>query len=94
MPSIGLLTLHLHINHASSLKQKRQVVRAVKDRLRNRLNVSVAEIDFHDRWQRSVIGVVSISADRTRAEQVLGRAEQEAARLLGDDLTSSETEFF
>ena len=83
MPSIGLLTLHLHINHSNSLKDKRQVVRALKDRLRKRFNVSVAELDFHDTWQRSVVGVVSIAADQMHAQEVLDRVELEAARLRG-----------
>lgn len=94
MATIGLLTLELHINHARSLKDKRQVLRALKARLRNRFNVSVAEIDFQDTWQRSVIGVVTVSDSKARAEDVLDGTEEEVARLLGDDLTSAQREFF
>ena len=92
MASIGLLTLHLHINDSTSLKDKRRVLRALKDRLRGSLNVSVAELEFQDTWQRSVIGVVSISSDENHTREVLQRAEHEAARMLGAALTGSETE--
>ena len=93
MAAVGLLTLHLHIPHAHSLKDKRKVLRALKDRLRGRSNVSVAEIEFQEKWQRSVVGIVTISETEARAQEVLERVEQEAARLLGSDLTSSEIEF-
>jgi hypothetical protein len=94
MASIGLLTLHLHIEHAQSLKDKRQVLRALKDRLRKRFNVSVAELDFQDSWQSSLIGVVTVSASEPFARQVLESVEREASRLLAADLSASEIEFF
>jgi len=55
---VGLLTLELHIEHAQSLKDKRQVLRSLKDRLRAKFNVAVAELEYHDTWQRSVVGIV------------------------------------
>src|SRR2546429_5504110 len=58
---VGLLTLELHIPDAQSLKDKRQVLRSLKDRLRRDFNVAVAELEHHDVWQRSVVGVVTIS---------------------------------
>src|SRR5579863_8801924 len=58
---VGLLTLELHIPDAQSLKDKRQVLRSLKDKLRREFNVAVAELDHHDVWQRSVIGVVTLS---------------------------------
>ncbi len=93
MAAVGLLTLHLHIPHSHSLKDKRKVLQALKDRLRRRSNVSLAEIEFQEKWQRSLVGIVTISQTETHAREVLERVEQEAARLLGADLTSSEIEF-
>ena len=93
MAAVGLLTLHLHIPHAHSLKDKRKVLRALKDRLRGRSNVSVAEIEFQEKWQRSVVGIVTISETEAHTQEVLERVEQEAAHQLGSDLTSSEIEF-
>lgn len=91
--TIGLLTLELHIRHSHSLKEKRQVLRSLKERLRKRFNVSIAELDFQDTWQRSVIGVVTVSGSRGQVEQTLARTQHEAVRMLGEDLISAESEF-
>jgi uncharacterized protein YlxP (DUF503 family) len=61
---IAYLTLELRIEAAHSLKDKRQVVRSVKDRLRNSFNIAIAEIEVTDLWQRATLGVVSISDSR------------------------------
>jgi uncharacterized protein YlxP (DUF503 family) len=61
---VALLTIELRIEGAHSLKDKRQVLRSLKDRLRNTFNVSVAELEQTDLWQRATIGVVSISGSR------------------------------
>ena len=89
---IGLLTLELHIPDARSLKDKRQVIRSLKDRLRVQFNVAVAELDHQDLWQRAVIGVVTISNDARHVEQALQAIVEESERLLGPDLVSSEIE--
>ena len=56
---IGLLTLEIHIPDAQSLKDKRQVLRSLKDRLRAHFNVAVAELEHQELWQRSRVGVVT-----------------------------------
>jgi hypothetical protein len=89
---IGVLTLHLQINGSHSLKDKRQVIRSLKDRLRRQHNVSVAEIDFQDTWQRASIAVVTVSQEQSRVEEILEQVERDAARLLGGDLVSCERE--
>ena len=91
---IGILTLEIHIPHAHSLKEKRFVVRKIKDRLRARFNVAVAELDHQDLWQRAVLGVVSVSSDRARLEGVLQAAQRESEKLLGGDLVAAELELF
>ena len=90
---VALLTFELRIEHAQSLKDKRQVVRSLKDRLRDKFNVSVAEIDGLDSWQNSVVAVVTVANDRTYAEQVLQAAESHAAGLLGGALRASGIEW-
>ncbi len=92
--TVGLLTLELHIAHSQSLKDKRQVLRSLKDRLRRRFNISIAEVGFQDTWQRSLVGVATVSGDRIQAEGTLDRAEEEAALLLGDDLVGTERDYF
>jgi uncharacterized protein YlxP (DUF503 family) len=89
---IGLLTLEIHIPDARSLKDKRQVLRSLKDRLRGRFNVAVAELDHQDTWQRSQIGVVSLSNDEAHLTQSLQAVFDEAERLLGRDLVGHDQE--
>ena len=89
---IAHLTLELRIEGAHSLKDKRQAVRSLKDRLRNSFNVAVAETDATDLWQRATIGVVSISDSRDYLEGLMQNVEREAARLannVGAELVDS-----
>ncbi|MFL6314995.1 MAG: DUF503 domain-containing protein [Terriglobales bacterium] len=77
---IAYLTIELRIEGAHSLKDKRQVVRSLKDRLRNSFNISIAEIDVTDLWQRATLGVVSISPSRDYLEGLMRNVEQAATR--------------
>jgi uncharacterized protein len=90
---VGLLTLELHIAEAQSLKDKRQVLRSLKDRLRNQFNVAVAELDFEDMWQRSVVGVVTLSNEEHHVEEALQKVLAEADRVLGPVLVSHAVDF-
>jgi uncharacterized protein len=93
MAAIGVLTLELRLENSHSLKDKRHVVKSLKDRLRNKFNVAVAEIEFQDLWQRAAVAAVTVAADHVRAEQVLQSVEEEAASLLGADLVDTTVEW-
>jgi len=93
MPSVGVLILELRLDDAHSLKDKRHYVKSLKDRLRSKFNVAVAEIDHQDLWQRGTVAVVTVSDDRARAAQVLEHADRDAAALLGGVLVGSSTEW-
>ena len=93
MASIGVLTLEIVLQDSHSLKDKRHVVKSLKDRLRNKFNVAVAEIDYHDLWQRAAVAAVTVSSDHAHAEQVLQSVEEEAAALLGPELASATVEW-
>jgi uncharacterized protein YlxP (DUF503 family) len=80
---VGLLTLELHIPDAHSLKDKRQVVRSLKDRLRKHFNVAVAELEYQEVWSRAIIGVVTLSTAEQHVEESLQLVLQEADRVLG-----------
>jgi uncharacterized protein YlxP (DUF503 family) len=69
------------------------VIESLKDRLRHKFNVAVAEIDYHDLWQRSVVAAVTVSRDQAFAEKVLRAAEDEAAGMLGEGLASASVEW-
>ena len=77
---IAYLTLELRIEGAHSLKDKRQVVRSIKDRLRHSFNISIAEIQVTDLWQRATLGVVSISDSRDYLEGLMRNVENAATR--------------
>jgi uncharacterized protein len=91
---IGLLTLEIHIPDARSLKDKRQVLRSLKDRLRAHYNVAVAELEHQELWQRSRVGVVGISGDSKYLEESLEAIAAESERILGRDLVSQEIDYF
>ncbi len=91
---VGLLTLEIHIEDAQSLKDKRQVLRSLKDRLRAHFNVAVAELAHRELWQRSRVGVVTISGDAKHLEESLAQIAAESERLLGRDLVSQEIDYF
>ena len=93
MAAIGVLTLELRIEHAHSLKEKRHVVKSLKDRLRVKFNVSVAEIDDMDLHNSAVLAVAAVSSSRPFAEKVLQAVEREAASLVGPMLIRVELEW-
>ena len=77
---IALLTLDIHIPHAQSLKDKRMVVRRLKDRLRSKFNVAVSEVEHQELWQRARIGVVTVGSDEEYSRQTLQLSLEEAVR--------------
>lgn len=85
---IAFLTLDLRIEAAQSLKDKRQVVRSVKDRLRASFNVSVAELDATNIWNSATIGVVSISDSRDYLD---GLMKKSSIRLRASPTTTGRT---
>src|SRR5258708_21416297 len=85
---VGLLPLELRIPDAHSLKDKRQIVRSLKDRLRRHFNVAVAEMEYQDVWQRSIIGVVTLFTAEQHVEESLQSVLREADQLLGPVLVN------
>ncbi|HLS91846.1 MAG TPA: DUF503 domain-containing protein [Limnochordia bacterium] len=71
---LGLVTLDLVIPGSASLKEKRRVVRGLKDRLKSRLDVSVAEVAFQDLHQRAKVAVACVGSDRRAVEKTLRQA--------------------
>jgi len=89
---VGLITWELHLAACHSLKEKRQIVKSLKDRLHQRFNVSAAETDHHDVWQRAELSAVVVTTDRQHAEQVLREADRlvegaDGARIMNSSLS-------
>ena len=94
---IAFLTLELRIEAAQSLKDKRQVVRSVKDRLRAHFNVAVAELNASSLWNQASIAVVSVSYSRDYLDGLMRNVERHATRVAnngGADVSDSFVEFF
>jgi uncharacterized protein YlxP (DUF503 family) len=88
---VGAAVVELHVHGSHSLKEKRGVVRSVVGRLRNRFNVSVAEIGGQDTWQRAVLGIAATGNDRTYVRGQLRKAlefieDMHLAEVTGSDV--------
>jgi uncharacterized protein len=89
---VALLSLELHLPVARSLKDKRMVLRGVKERLR-RLNVAVAELEHQELWQRAGLGIVTIAATEALARRELDAVLDEVERVEPGVVARSEMEF-
>ena len=68
---IGVCTIEMHIPESSSLKTKRHSLKSLKDRIRSKFNVSVAEVDYNDLWQKASLAVAAVSNDKSYLNQTL-----------------------
>ncbi len=87
---IGVIRWEIQVYEAQSLKAKRAVVRSLKDRLRSRLNVSVAETGSHDLWQKAELSACALAADRRQLDSILDNADrlvesEVRGRIMGTD---------
>ena len=71
---VGLCTVELFISESQSLKDKRQVLLSLKDRLHGKFNLSVAEVDGQDLWQKAVLGMACVANEGSHVHQVLEQA--------------------
>jgi len=70
---VGICTIELHLPESGSLKGKRQILKGIKDRIRNRFNVSLAEVENNDLWQRTTLGVAAVANQGKFVNQVLSQ---------------------
>ena len=89
---LGAARVELRIHGSQSLKEKRGVVRSIKQRVRNRFNLSVAEVGGQDRWQTAVLGVAAAGADAGVVRRVLERAVAFVEELHLAEVTNSDIE--
>ncbi len=89
---VGILQLRIMIRDAQSLKDKRRIVKSLRDRIRNRFNVSVSEVDSLDRRQQATLGIALATNDRVFADQVLAKVVDLVRATPGASLVDYETE--
>ncbi len=70
---IGVGQIELYIPESGSLKSKRFVLKSIKTKIRNKFNVSVAEVDNNDKWQRTTLGISTVSNDQKLANSVISK---------------------
>ena len=80
---VGVLTVEVHMPRSQSLKDKRSVTKSLRDQLRGRFNIAVAEVDSNDTWQRATVGISTLGDDRA---YVTGLLEQVTEWLRGTRL--------
>jgi len=91
---VGVLTLEIQLPYAHSLKDKRSVVQSLRNRLRARFNVAVAELDHQDVWQRATLGVTSISNSQLLLESLLQQVLAESEKILGQEVANYSFDYF
>jgi uncharacterized protein len=71
---VAVGTIELHLPDVDSLKGKRHIIKGLKERVRTRFEVAVAEVDHHDMWQRATLAVACVSHDSRHANEVVSKA--------------------
>jgi uncharacterized protein YlxP (DUF503 family) len=84
---VGIVRIELHIPAAQSLKDKRQVVRGLKDRIHERVKAAVAEVDHQDLWQRAALGVAVVAADGGHVHELLQSVRRLVEQTYAAELT-------
>jgi len=92
--TIGVYSFEIHLHDSRSLKEKRKVLRRLKDRLRSRHNVAVTEVDDHaDLWQRAGVVVVSVASHRDALTRLFESVRREAEAQVPGDVIDTGSEF-
>lgn len=68
---VGTLKFEIFIPGCTSLKDKRKVIQSIQNKIKSKFNVSIAEIDFQDKWQRTVIGVCFVNSEKSEIERII-----------------------
>ena len=91
--TVGVLTLEISIDGAFSLKDKRMVVNRIRDRVRSKFNVAVAELEANDVWNYACIGVATLSNEQVQANKVLSAVVELVRRIRDCELEDFSMEF-
>jgi uncharacterized protein len=70
---VGILQIDMFLPESDSLKAKRFVLSSIKDRIKNKFNVSIAEVENNDKWQRATLGVAMVANERNFIDQALNK---------------------
>jgi len=90
---IGLITFEIYFPYVHSLKEKRKILSKLKDKIKLKFNVSIAELDFLDKWQRTKIGLVAINSQKLTIEKMLNRILKEIEENLEGELLNYKIDY-
>lgn len=91
---VGLASIQIHIPESGSLKSKRHFLKGIKDRVKNRFNVSIAEVDHNDLWQRATLGVSVVTNQKQFANQILSQVVDFIGKVNGVQILDYSIELF
>ena len=90
---VGICTVAIHLPGSHSLKDKRRVVKSLKDRLRGRHNISICEVDAQDLWQRAVLGMAAVADRRPYLEDLFNAILSEIESSVPGEITQHQIDF-
>ena len=91
---IGFLSLEIYIPYSHSLKEKRKTLSGLKNRLKNRYNVAFAELDYHKKWQRTKIGMVTLSNQKMLIDNLFNRIIADAEENIDGHIIEHQIHYF
>ena len=91
---VGVCTIELRLHDARSLKAKRQILKRITSRVKNRFNVAIAEVDDQDKWQRALLGVAVVSTAQDHANSILSKVVNFVETMYIADLLDYHIEFW
>lgn len=91
---IGLLSLEIHFPYSQSLKDKRKELNSLKDRIRQKYNVALAELDYQDTWQRTKIGIVTLNSQPSVVENILAKILKDIEDHVNGEVLKAGVQFF
>jgi len=91
---IGLLLLDLHLPYSRSLKDKRQELNRIRDRVRKKYNAAYAELDFQETWQRSRVGIVTLNSQPGLVEEQLQAVLRDVEQSFNGEAVVADLRFF
>lgn len=91
---IGACRIELHLPENGSLKGKRKIIKSIKDRVRTKFNVSIAEVDYLDAHQHAMLGVACVSNDRRVVDAVLSEVVNLVERIRELQIIDYQTEIY
>ena len=91
---IGFLSLEIYLPYSHSLKEKRKRLSSLKDRLKNKYNVAFAELDYHKKWQRTKIGMVTLNNEKRLVDSLFNKIIADAEENIDGHIIEHQIHYF